>query len=118
MKKQLSYIKRKAKQIGAKVAYPALLLVYAYKRKETPRWAKNVALGALAYLVSPIDALPDLTPLIGYSDDLTMISAALGAIAMHIDTGVKTQAKEKLDKWFPEYDEAEILEVIEKDKQV
>jgi uncharacterized membrane protein YkvA (DUF1232 family) len=34
-------------------------------------------MGALGYFISPIDAIPDLTPLLGYTDDLLIISAAL-----------------------------------------
>ena len=40
----------------------ALQLYYAAESKDTPKWAKGVVMGALAYFVSPIDAIPDVIP--------------------------------------------------------
>ncbi|MDV7402173.1 DUF1232 domain-containing protein, partial [Arthrospira platensis SPKY1] len=59
-------IKRFAKAAGVKTVYSVLLLFYAFQRKETPAWAKNIILGALAYFISPLDFLPDLTPVFGF----------------------------------------------------
>ncbi len=89
-----------AKAAGAKVVYAALLLFYAYQRKETPTWAKNIVLGTLGYLISPIDAIPDLSPIIGYTDDLGVLSFGLVTISAYINKEVKENAKEKLTKWF------------------
>ncbi|MFT4973785.1 MAG: uncharacterized membrane protein YkvA (DUF1232 family), partial [Saprospiraceae bacterium] len=44
-------IKKYAQQAGMKVVYTAMLLYYAYKRKETPMWARNVILGTLGYFI-------------------------------------------------------------------
>lgn len=100
-----------AKQAGTKVVYSALLLFYAYRRKETPSWAKNIVLGTLGYLISPIDAIPDLTPLLGYTDDLGVLSFGLVTIASYINDEVKSNARERLNKWFGDYDEKELQEV-------
>ncbi|UTC63851.1 DUF1232 domain-containing protein [Treponema sp. OMZ 788] len=43
--------------------------------------AKALAIGALVYLVSPIDAIPDLIPVLGLTDDVGVITAAVGALA-------------------------------------
>lgn len=109
-----SWLSKSVKKVGLKLAYAALLLIYAYRRKDTPRWAKTVVLGALAYLLSPIDTIPDLTPLIGYSDDFSMIILSLGTIAAYVNDEVRYNARQRLDKWFPEYDEAVIIEIEEK----
>ena len=104
-----------AKQAGQKTVYAALLLYYAYKRKDTPAWAKNIVLGTLGYFIAPIDALPDLTPLIGYTDDLGVLSFGLATIATYINDEVKGNARERIQKWFGEVDEGELDEV---DKQI
>lgn len=109
-----TWLRKSVKKVGLKLAYAALLLIYAYRRKDTPRWAKTVVLGALAYLLSPIDTIPDLTPLIGYSDDFSMIILSLGTIAAYVNDEVRYNARKRLDKWFPEYDEAIIIEIEEK----
>lgn len=108
-------IKNYARQAGLKTAYTGLLLYYAYKRKDTPGWAKKLVLGVLGYFISPIDALPDFTPLLGYTDDLGVLTFGLVTIACYIDKEVKGKARKQLDKWFGDFDEAELAEV---DKQL
>ena len=51
---------RAFKSAGATVIRPALELYYAMESPETPMWAKAIAIGALGYLILPIDAVPDL----------------------------------------------------------
>ena len=108
-----SKLKNYAKEAGLKTVYTALLLFYAYKRSDTPAWAKRVVVGVLGYFISPIDVLPDLTPLIGYTDDIGMLSFGLVTIACYVNDEVKTNAREKLTKWFGDYDEDELNDVDE-----
>lgn len=108
-------IKDFARQAGLKTAYSGLLLFYAYKRKDTPAWAKRLVLGVLGYFIAPIDALPDLTPLVGYTDDLGVLTFGLVTIACYVNDEVKGNARTQLTKWFGEYNEEELAEV---DKQL
>jgi len=103
-----------AKKIGIQSVYSSLLLFYAFKRKETPAWAKNIIIGVLGYLIAPIDLIPDLTPFIGYTDDLGVLGIGLVAIASYINDAVKSQAKTKLKDWFGNYDSAEIENIDQK----
>ena len=104
-------LNRYARQAGTKVVYIALLLYYAYDRNDTPGWAKRIVLGSLGYLISPIDALPDLTPILGYTDDLGVLSFGLVTIAAYINQDVKDNAREKLQKWFGDYDPEDLTEI-------
>lgn len=106
-----SLIKNSAKRLGAKTVYSALLLFYAYRRKETPTWAKRIVIGTLGYLVAPIDAIPDLAPFIGFTDDVGVLSFGLVTIAAFINEEVRTKAKEHLTKWVGEYNEEDIAEI-------
>lgn len=110
-KKLWRKIARFAQRMGIKTVYTTLLMFFAYKRKETPRWAKNIVLGALGYLISPIDLLPDLTPIIGYTDDLGVLGFGLVTIAAFINEDVKKSARAQLAKWFPNYNEKDLVEV-------
>lgn len=103
-----------AKKAGIKTVYSVLLLFYAYRRKETPSWAKNIILGTLGYFLAPIDAIPDLSPIIGYTDDIGVLSFGLVTIAAYINKEVREKAKERLSKWFGEYDPKELEEVDKK----
>jgi uncharacterized membrane protein YkvA (DUF1232 family) len=103
-----------AKKIGVQSVYSSLLLFYAFKRKETPAWAKNIIIGVLGYLIAPIDLIPDLTPFIGYTDDLGVLGIGLVAIASYINDSVKLQAKTTLKVWFGNYDPSEIENIDQK----
>ncbi len=106
-------IKKFARAAGIKVVYAALLLFYTYRRQETPAWAKKIIIGVLGYFLSPIDAIPDLTPFVGYTDDLSMLAFALSALAFYINEEVKQNAQLTLSKWFDKVDPEE-LESIHK----
>jgi uncharacterized membrane protein YkvA (DUF1232 family) len=82
--------------LSQQMIYAVLLLYYAYKRKETPPWAKKIILGSLAYFLSPIDSIPDLTPVIGFTDDLGVMSFGIVTIACYINEEVRTKARKKL----------------------
>ncbi len=106
-----AFLRRNARLVGIKVAYAALLMFYAYNRKETPRWARRIVLGTLGYLLTPLDALPDLTPFVGYTDDLGILSFGLVTIAAYVNAEVKSKARHRLSDWFGKIDEEELAAV-------
>lgn len=93
-------VKKFAVKAGSEVIEKALYLYYAAQRPETPMWAKTVIFGALAYFISPVDAVPDMIPVAGFTDDLGALAAALGVVSMYITDEVKIQAKQQLQLWF------------------
>jgi len=106
-----SKLKKFARQAGVKTVYTVLLLFYAYKRKDTPGWAKKLIIGVLGYFLAPIDAIPDLTPFIGLTDDFSLLSVGLVTIAGYVNKEVREQAREKLKAVFGEYDPNELVEI-------
>ncbi len=104
---------RIARRAGIRVVYMVLLLYYAWRRKETPAWAKSIILGALGYFISPIDFLPDLTPVLGYTDDLGVLAFGLSTIACYVNDDVRQQARARLHSWFGSYDEAQLESIDE-----
>lgn len=103
-----------ARAAGAKVVYAALLLYYAYRRKDTPAWAKRLILGALGYLIAPIDVIPDLSPIIGYTDDFGVLGFALVTVAAYVNDEVRNQARQKLTAWFPDAQDEDLDAVDER----
>lgn len=101
-------VRRFAKKAGAKVIYLALQLYYALQSDATPAWAKGVILGALAYFISPIDVIPDVTPVVGFSDDLATMATALLTIKAHVTPDIKHSARRKLEDWFGKVDDSEL----------
>ncbi len=52
--------------------------LYRYMRDGDVQWyRKSIVVAALIYFISPIDAIPDIAPLIGYLDDMGVIMAVL-----------------------------------------
>ena len=107
----LNKIQHFAKQAGLKVVYSVLLLFYAYRRSDTPIWAKRIIIGVLGYFIMPFDALPDLTPIIGYTDDLGVLSFGLVTIAAYVNEDVRIKARLKLRDWFGEFKLEDLSEV-------
>jgi uncharacterized membrane protein YkvA (DUF1232 family) len=55
----------------------ARLLWLALKHPQAPLWLKLGALGIVVYVVSPVDLVPDLIPLLGIADDLVLAPLAV-----------------------------------------
>ena len=86
-----------AKRAGREVLEKGLWLYYAFPN--VPKWAQGTIIGALGYFVSPLDALPDVIPGVGYTDDLGVLIAAVAVLGMRIDDEVRRKASEKLREW-------------------
>lgn len=102
-------VQKVCKWAGVKVIYPALLLNYALQEKDVPLWAKTTIIGALGYFISSLDAIPDLIPIAGYIDDLSVLTTAVTIIGTHVNRSIKQMASDKLHDWFGNFDEQELL---------
>ena len=71
-------LKQKARQL--KTDIPAIYLVL--KDKETPVFAKLMAGITIGYALSPIDLIPDFVPVLGYLDDVILLSMMI-ALTIH-----------------------------------
>ncbi len=107
-------IKKFSKAAGAKVIYAVLLLFYAMKESSISLKTKIFIAASLGYFILPADAIFDLTPIIGYSDDLGVLLFALKQISSVITPAVKENARKKIEEWFTEIEEKEIAELEEK----
>ena len=106
-------ISRIAKRAGAKLVYASLVLFYTFQSKEVPMKDKAIIVGALGYLISPLDVLPDAIPIMGLSDDLTVLVYVISKIWVDVPEDVKVKAKEKLSEWFDEDEIAEVDDFIQ-----
>ena len=93
-------LKKYARTAGEGVLEPALKMYYSALDPDTPAWAKAIIITSLGYFISPIDAVPDLVPVVGYADDLGVLVAALAATAAHIREAHVKKAQETLAQWF------------------
>lgn len=103
-------IARFARVAGRELIEKVLILYHTLRAPSTPKWARAAILGALGYFISPIDTLPDLIPGVGYTDDLTVIVAALVTVASHITPEIKAKAREQVARIFGEVAEDSVKE--------
>lgn len=92
-------VKKYAKKAGASVLEPALKMYFSSKDGDTPLWAKSTIVGALGYFIFPLDVIPDITPVVGYTDDLGVLTSAVSAVAAYIKDEHVSEAKRKLKQW-------------------
>ena len=103
-------ISRIAKRAGSKLVYAALILYYTLQSDAVSKTDKAIIIGALGYMISPLDVIPDAIPIAGLTDDFAVLMYVLKKVWTDIDPTIIEQAKEKLSKWF---DEEEICEVTD-----
>ena len=101
-------VARVAKRAGAKLVYAALILYYTLQRDKVSTTDKALIVGALGYMISPLDAVPDAIPIIGLTDDLTVLVFVLKKVWGNVEDEIKDKARQRLTKWF---DEDEIKEI-------
>jgi len=73
------------------IAYYKALIAHP----ETPGPARWLVGGALAYLLSPVDLIPDWIPVLGWLDDLLIVPGLIYAALMIIPPSVKEECREK-----------------------
>lgn len=97
-------LKKYARIAGREVVEKALLLYYAMQEEKAPAWAKATIAGALGYFIVPLDAIADITPAVGYADDLGVLVLAVAAVATYINDDVREKASIKIRDWFGDPD--------------
>ncbi len=106
----LDKISKIAKRAGAKLVYVSLILYYTLQSDKVSIKDKAIIVGALGYLISPLDVIPDAIPIVGLGDDLAVLLYVMNKIG-NVSEEIKEKAKEKLVKWFDEDEMEEISEI-------
>ena len=90
----------KFKQVLAQLPFAEELLAAYYCEfdKETPRHVQAALLGAIAYFVLPLDMMPDVLPLLGFTDDAAVLAAAIRMVASHITQEHRDAARAALKR--------------------
>lgn len=81
------------------LVYWALVVYYALQSPALPRKDKAKIVAALAYLILPVDLIPDAIPVVGIIDDAAILWAIF-KLLVAIDEEVKLKAREKVRQWF------------------
>ena len=91
---------RKLKRVAARIPF-AEDVVAAYfcaLDQSTPAYVRAVLFGAVAYFVLPADMIPDFLAVLGFTDDASVIAAAIAAVGGHLQPEHRERARAALDR--------------------
>ena len=97
-------LKAFAQKIGSTGLFYALVLYYMTLDEKVPLPQKAIIMGALGYLILPIDVIPDAILGVGFTDDIGVMLTALKAVRDNISIEHLESAEAKLKEWFPNAD--------------
>ncbi len=109
-------ISRIAKRAGSKLVYASLILYYTLQSDKVSKADKAIIIGALGYMISPLDVIPDAIPIAGLTDDLAVLLYVLKKVWTGIDPEIIEKARERLSKWFDEEEINEIQHLFDEDE--
>ena len=64
----------------------------------TPAWARATAYGALGYFILPLDTIPDFLAIVGFTDDIAVLTAAIALAQSHITDEHREKARSALSE--------------------
>ena len=90
----------KLKQVVARLPFAEDLLAayYCAFDRETPRHVQVALLGAIAYFILPFDFVPDMLPVLGFTDDAAVLATAIRMVATHITSEHREAARAALKR--------------------
>jgi uncharacterized membrane protein YkvA (DUF1232 family) len=90
----------KIRKVAARVPFAAdaLAVWYCARDADTPRSAKALMMAALAYFVLPVDAIPDVLPVIGFTDDAAVFAAVIAMVGRYLKPRHRAEAEAFLDR--------------------
>lgn len=90
----------KIRKVAARLPFAAdaLSVWYCARDQETPASAKAMMMAALAYFVTPVDAIPDVIAGLGFTDDAAVFAAVLAVVGRHLKPRHKAAAQAFLDR--------------------
>ncbi len=91
---------RKLRRVAARIPFAedVLAAYYCAFDRETPLHVKATLVGAIAYFVLPLDAIPDVLPVLGFTDDAAVLATAIKLVAGHILPAHKEAARDALNR--------------------
>jgi uncharacterized membrane protein YkvA (DUF1232 family) len=94
----------KLKKVAAKLPFTEDLLAayYCAFDKQTPRHVQAALLGAIAYFILPFDFIPDMMPVLGFTDDAAVLATAIRLVVSHVTEDHREAARAALKRGIEE----------------
>lgn len=71
---------------------------YCAADPDTPPYVRTVLMGAVAYFILPVDMVPDILAGLGFTDDASVLAAAIAAVGRHLQPRHRDRARRALDQ--------------------
>ena len=104
----MNRVKRIGKKMGGKLLYNVYVLYYVLKSRDVPVKVKAEIIGALGYVLVPLDLIPDFIPVAGFADDLAAVTFAVQAANAQITPSIQQRAETKVYNLIGSTDECEL----------
>ena len=90
----------KLKRFAATLPFAEDLLAayYCAFDRQTPRHVQAALLGAIAYFILPFDFVPDMLPVLGFTDDAAVLATAIKLVTSHMTPDHRAAARDALAK--------------------
>jgi uncharacterized membrane protein YkvA (DUF1232 family) len=100
---------RKLTRVAVQLPFAEDLLAayYCAFDKQTPRHVQASLLGAIAYFILPFDFVPDMLPVLGFTDDAAVIATAIRLVASNITQEHREAARAALKRGVGDAEAAE-----------
>jgi len=94
----------KLKKVAARLPFTEDLLAayYCAFDRQTPRHVQVALMGALAYFILPFDLIPDMMPVLGFTDDAAILATAIRLVASNITEDHREAARAALKRGIQE----------------
>jgi len=92
-------LREKLLSVPSHIVEKALLLYALLTARDTPAWIRALVVAALAYLINPLDLVPDALVGIGLTDDLAVMALALERASRYVTPAVRERAKALAPEW-------------------
>lgn len=95
---------RKIKSVAVRLPFVEDILAayYCAFDRQTPRHVQIALLGAIAYFILPFDFLPDILPVLGFTDDAAILATALRMVASNITQEHREAARAAMQRGLEE----------------
>jgi uncharacterized membrane protein YkvA (DUF1232 family) len=106
--REQAYVRRgfwsKLRRFAARLPFAEDLLAayYCAFDRETPRHVQAALVGALAYFVLPFDVVPDMLPVLGFTDDAAVLATAIKLVASHMRPEHRDAARQAIARGLAE----------------
>jgi len=97
----------KLRKVAASLPFAEDLLAayYCALDRDTPRKVQAALIGAIGYFVLPFDAIPDMLPLLGFTDDAAVLAGVIRLMVAHITPIHRDAAKRAIEAGLTSADE-------------